>query len=77
MPGCDWDIAEAAGDVEALVLAYARDHYGELPEPSILGPLRAQRVADAIETHLSGHSPDDEAQWITKIFPTKPSQVRA
>lgn len=69
MPDCAWTVGETAGDVEVLVLTYARAHYGELPEPSILGPLRAERVAGVIEGHLHDHPEGDEPDWLARFLP--------
>lgn len=72
MPGCAWDVRETAADVESVVLAYAKDRHGELPEPIMLGPLRAERVAAAVATHLATHPADDESRWLARFLPSDP-----
>lgn len=62
--GAPWLIAETASDVAALVDGYARTHHGELPEPVILGPLRAERVTVALTEHLQEHPDGELTTWI-------------
>lgn len=74
--GSPWQVIESAALVEALVISYARRQHGELPDPVMLAGLRRERVAAALEAHLSSHPDKQIDAWAREILRGGVVQVR-
>lgn len=53
--------------VEALVISYARERHGELPDAVTLAALRRGRVATGLDEHLSTHTDAQIKTWLARF----------
>ncbi len=62
--GEPWRVGETAADVQAVIEAYAAREQGVIPEPINLGPLRSERVEQALAAHIGEHPPRERTRWL-------------
>lgn len=53
--------------VEALVISYARERHGELPDPAVLAELRRHRIVATLDDHLRSHPSEQIEAWLERF----------